>query len=203
MENSKQVFFTVSLPRSGTAWLANYFTYGPSYCYHEPCVDCSSLDDLCRKIDNTPRKIVGVADTMVPLFIPKIAKRYPSAKYIIITRPEDDVRLSLFKAGFNLNGFEHMKIAFESATKYINDNVPYVAQVREQHFSNLFKSGLPLWQFITKAGGNKFRDKQLIDTRVEIIPQALGAKFNRERNNSLLKEMELYQPQGSEDDSPT
>ena len=32
-------FFIYSTPRSGSAWLANFLTYGDSFCKHEPLVD--------------------------------------------------------------------------------------------------------------------------------------------------------------------
>ena len=191
-QDEKQIFFTVSLPRSGTAWLANYFTYGPSYCYHEPLADCSSLEDLYRKIDNTPRRVVGVADTLVPLFIPKIAKRYPNAKYIIIDRPEEDVKLSLYKAGYNTSGFEHHLVAFKSAKDYLQANAPY-DNFKSAWFDHMFVPTIGgSWEWIVGTKSNKFRDQQLCDTNVQVIPTSLLRRYNRDRQASLLKEMELY-----------
>jgi hypothetical protein len=39
-------FLIFSLPRSGSAWLANFLTYGNTFCWHEPLSEPQPLDEL-------------------------------------------------------------------------------------------------------------------------------------------------------------
>lgn len=41
-------YLILTLPRSGSAWLANFLSHGPSLCLHEPLADVRDLRDLQR-----------------------------------------------------------------------------------------------------------------------------------------------------------
>lgn len=49
-------FLILAMPRSGSAWLANFLTYGDCFCYHDPMAEGSL--ELPR-----PTPIVGAVDT--------------------------------------------------------------------------------------------------------------------------------------------
>lgn len=55
-------FFIYSLPRSGTSWLANWFTWRNSFCYHEPFADGNVLH-LRERATSRPEAIIGAIDT--------------------------------------------------------------------------------------------------------------------------------------------
>lgn len=80
-------FLIFALPRSGSAWLANFLTYGECFCFHEPLAG-GSLERLGR-----PAEIVGAADTGAYLF-PVKAER----EYALIRHPQA-VTYSLVKQG--------------------------------------------------------------------------------------------------------
>ena len=42
----KNIFFITGLPRSRTAWLANWFTYGHTFCFHEACRKVGKIEEL-------------------------------------------------------------------------------------------------------------------------------------------------------------
>ena len=42
-------FFVLGLPRSRTAWLANFLTYDGYFCFHEGIDGCRSIDDYKKK----------------------------------------------------------------------------------------------------------------------------------------------------------
>lgn len=88
------MFFIVALPRSRTAWLANFFTSGDVFCYHEALNGCHSADDFKEKM-SLSRTHVGNADCGLP-FVP-FQKWYPEANTVIIERPVSDVLTSLCK----------------------------------------------------------------------------------------------------------
>lgn len=80
-------FLIYAMPRSGSAWLANFLTYGECFCFHEPLAG-GPLERLGR-----PAEIVGCADTGAYLF-PVKAER----EYALIRHPQA-VTYSLVKRG--------------------------------------------------------------------------------------------------------
>lgn len=61
-------FLIFARPRSRTAWLANFLTYGDTYCLHEPLAECATLAELVRRLDQPFRfgadvQALGFADT--------------------------------------------------------------------------------------------------------------------------------------------
>jgi len=87
-------FMVVALPRSGTAWLANWFTTERSICWHEPLWE-RPLTDL----DAIPHDgLLGISDTQLMFIHPDELNAHP-AKKLIVHRELRDVNLSLTKAG--------------------------------------------------------------------------------------------------------
>ena len=83
----------IGLPRSGTAWMANWLTTERSICWHEPL-----WDHTLEELDALPMSgLFGIADTQLMLD-PDRVNAHP-AKKLIIHRELRDVNLSLNKAG--------------------------------------------------------------------------------------------------------
>lgn len=82
-------FFITGLPRSRTAWLANLFTWGDSFCYHDILGECGSLSELDSKIGECSSRFVGVSDSSILLVWTHLLRRYPTAKWIIVKRDFD------------------------------------------------------------------------------------------------------------------
>lgn len=95
-------FMIVGLPRSGTAWLANWFTTERSICWHEPLWQ-RSLADLD---DMKGAGLFGIADTMLLLMSADELNRHP-AKKLIVHRELGDVNFSLSKLGLPSMQDEH------------------------------------------------------------------------------------------------
>lgn len=93
------MFFILGYPRSRTAWLANFFTYGPCFCYHEPTLECGSLDHLAVMDKQTPALHVGFSDPSLVLLADRLIARYPFAPRIVIHRPVEVVRASCARVG--------------------------------------------------------------------------------------------------------
>ena len=70
-------FFILGLPRSRTAWLANFLTYDDLFCYHEGIDGCSSMDEYKDKIGND-------GDSCTGLVMLDIDRYFPDAKKVII-----------------------------------------------------------------------------------------------------------------------
>ena len=71
-------FFILGLPRSRTAWLANFMTYDEFYCYHEGINSCSSIDDYKTKLGSSG------GDSTTAIMEVDITKYFPTSRKVII-----------------------------------------------------------------------------------------------------------------------
>jgi hypothetical protein len=89
-------FFILALPRSRTAWLANLFTTGEVFCFH----DASRMVqyDLPSVLRHSPETAtyVGDSDNGLALF-PHALKDFPNAPIVVVERDAAEVRASLGK----------------------------------------------------------------------------------------------------------
>ena len=86
-------FFITGLPRSRTAWLANYFSYGLSVCWHD-LLHRMSLRDIMAGLAKTGATYGGYSDPALLLHWREVVKLYPEAKWILIDRPTAEVAKS-------------------------------------------------------------------------------------------------------------
>ena len=110
-------FFVLSLPRSGTAWLANFLTWGDSFCYHEISQGCESLDDIESAFKKTDSPIVGSADTAAVVFFDKLVEKFPSAKFLFVVRSKADVAQAMQFNGFDPSGLDMIGNALADAIR--------------------------------------------------------------------------------------
>jgi hypothetical protein len=171
--------FVLSLPRSRTAWLANFLTYGPCIALHEPLADCSSLDDLDQRMRDTGAPVVVVCDTSLTMLSQQLVNRYPNARYVMILRDADAVRESIELAGLPVEGFENLVRAFGRAMEVVlstthNAVMPVEAMDLEDELPTL-------WHFVMQ-GRCEFpihRYRMLRDMRVEVIIERVHERMQR------------------------
>jgi len=91
-------FFIIGLPRSQTAWLANYFTMpGLSICHHEGLLRYKSFDKMAHALDHDDL-IAGDSDSGLCLFPEEVIEQSNYSKILIIKRSVDECRVSYQKA---------------------------------------------------------------------------------------------------------
>lgn len=112
-------FFIVSLPRSRTAWLANYLTCGDSFCFHEGLMGCDSIKALKGKMEATRFPIVGNSDCGNILFLEEIMDEFPEAKFVFIHRSPSEVEEELSRIGLPDNGL----VAIEASRMNSYDSI--------------------------------------------------------------------------------
>ena len=81
-------FFIISLPRSRSAWLANFLTAGDGFCFHEALRSVQTLDEYEQKVKAETLKYESVGDadpSLVPV-LGEIVKRFPDAKFVVVRR---------------------------------------------------------------------------------------------------------------------
>lgn len=97
-----KTFFITGLPRSRTAWLANFLTFKDSFCFHDGMQYCSPEMGLKMLFEHRQEKHVGNSDSSIPFYIDKIPEVFPDAKFVIVKRDFNDVEASLNKVmGFD------------------------------------------------------------------------------------------------------
>ena len=70
-------FFVIGLPRSRTAWLANFLTFDGNFCYHEGLSGCRNITEYKQKLGND-----GDSSTGLMLF--NMNMEFPRSPKIII-----------------------------------------------------------------------------------------------------------------------
>lgn len=71
-------FFVCGLPRSRTAWLANFLTYDKRFCFHEGLYGCNSIDQYRQKLGDNK------GDSSTALMLLDINRLFPDAPVVII-----------------------------------------------------------------------------------------------------------------------
>lgn len=100
-----QPFIIYALPRSRTAWLAEFLSYKDWTCGHEQAIFLRSVSDIKRllSLPNT-----GVVETAAAQAWRIIHHHVPNIKAVVIRRPIDDVLGSM--VNIDLNGEAHYDI---------------------------------------------------------------------------------------------
>jgi len=132
-------FFIASLPRSRTAWLANFLTYGPSYCFHEPMSDCA-LGDYPRLLESTGTPFAGVADSLNCLVMEQLIDMFPRARVVVVRRNIEEVAKAVEKA-FNITCWEMLERMDRELDRIENAYSPLV--IEYQKFDSI-----KIWKFL-------------------------------------------------------
>lgn len=88
-------FFVTGLPRSRTAWFANYFTSGDVFCWHEAMNGITSKDEYYARMSDPRYRLIGNADS--GLYLGGYIEGCP---LVVIERDVDEVNDGLKAKGF-------------------------------------------------------------------------------------------------------
>ena len=93
---SGPTFIVLSLPRSRSAWLAEFLSYAPDRCGHDLAVECGSIADFLAFFDST---FTGTIETGAVVAWRAIRKIAPEARLAAIRRPVMEVLASFSAIG--------------------------------------------------------------------------------------------------------
>lgn len=96
-----KTFAITGYPRSRTAWLANFFTVGKSFCLHDGLADCESVAQLREKflhLNFNGHDPVGNSDSMMGLFLDDLVPLFPEAKWVLVRRNPQEAKRAFLKA---------------------------------------------------------------------------------------------------------
>jgi hypothetical protein len=85
-------FIIYSLPRSRTAWLAAFLTYGEWTCYHEHAINMRSMDDV---VEFFAQPNIGAVETGIMQGWWLLRYHVPNIRMVVIHRPVNEVIKSL------------------------------------------------------------------------------------------------------------
>lgn len=95
-----RTFLVMGLPRSRTAWVANWLTHGRVRCGHEMLSDEGSVRGLVARLQGGEGEFRGNADTLQAQCLPELMTCLPGARLVVIRRAEEAVIQSLERLGF-------------------------------------------------------------------------------------------------------
>jgi hypothetical protein len=90
-------FVIFALPRSRTAWMAHYLNYNRSNVGHDITIECKHPGDFFEGFERGTLR--GTVETGAVLAWKLIRQRLPEAKFVVVRRPLEAVRLSLGQFG--------------------------------------------------------------------------------------------------------
>lgn len=78
-------YLVCAMPRSGSAWLANFLTSGDCLCIHEPIFSAPKAEGY---------RVVGGVDTGAAYFLAQIREQMPAVRLYALVRNETDAKAS-------------------------------------------------------------------------------------------------------------
>lgn len=183
-------FFIVGLPRSRTAWLANFLTYGPAFCLHDGLRHCERPEDLAARLAATGAEFPGDADPTIPLFYPQIHALFPQARYVFVERNVGDALTSYAQCVEGLQTPEQIDTGFERCRAAL---CAMRTALRNQHTLNVRYEDLDkpatcqaIWSYcVPSEAFNPLRWEQLEEMRVEVIVAKVSKRLDLERVKRL------------------
>lgn len=152
-------FFIAGLPRSGTTWLANFFTTAGVFCHHEALLGCGSMDEYAQKMSLRDYYQVGDSDSGLAWYLTQVRDRFPDGIWVGIDRDVTDVALSHVRLGVSAPSAEMR----EDHRKCLSC-CDFVVQFRDLFLTETLRY---LWQNVTGLRFDPRRAEMLLRMRVE------------------------------------
>lgn len=136
-------FVVFALPRSRTAWLSRFLSYGEWTCGHEELRHMRSLDDVKSWLS---QPCTGTVETSAAPFWRLLP---PGMKVVTVRRSVDEVVASLARLGFDPGAMLPLMRRLDAKLNQIEAREPNVVSVRSQDLDNeavcagLFEHCLP------------------------------------------------------------
>ena len=180
-------YFVFGFPCSGTAWLANFLTWGESFCFHDITHGVESLDEMAATFGRMKCASVGSADTAGLLVLPKLRQRFPDAKVLFVLRDAAEVKIDLATVGFDVSGVDQLGKFLSEA---ISDPTLDSAVMR---YEDIFSSTMmrQVWDFLEIPGKFPWRRFELLRA-MQIEDTARTDPTTAEARDLLMNNMATF-----------
>ncbi len=145
-------FLILGLPRSRTAWLANFLTFDGNFCYHEGINGCSDIKEYKEKME-------GKGDSNTGLVFFKYQDYFPDVKTIII---DSDINVEFGKDVFNANT---QSVEIMRKAKKRLDGISGL-HIKLTDINIRLKD---IWDYVSPKKFNKERADMLIKMNVQVV----------------------------------
>lgn len=168
-------FFITGLPRSRTAWLANLFTTGESFCFHEGTFICGNdVNKLPHLLNSTGRQYAGTSDSSLTLYTDRVMEMFPEARHAVVFNSNiGRVRESL-NGIFGFDTIDVMLHCVNDLLRYKSIVNPFVITTDELNDISLVRS---LWNYcVPGLQFDEQRYQMLNDLNVQLTERAMDAR---------------------------
>lgn|SRR5574337_636073 len=168
-------YLILALPRSRTAWLANFLTHGKSFCYHDPSATFGGAEGLARVLnEEVEYDAVGATDTGAILKIDEIVDQVDDLRLVYVVRDINECFESLKQMGL-----ESMKSALYLANDHLERAIgKHPGMIVEFNRLNDLDTGCSIWNYCVGDGFDFRRYEQLIKMRIEVMEDQRIAEFS-------------------------
>ena len=193
-------FFVMGLPRSRTAWLARFLTYGDHICSHEEVRHLRSIEDAKAWLSQ-PR--MGSSETTVAPFWRLLLRLSPEVRIVVVRRSVNEVVESLAAFGFDRPVMEPIMRRLDAKLAQIVKRVPGVLEVSFDDLDNeetckaVFEHCLPYrfdrGHWLKLANENVQCDmREMVRYATAFRPQL--EKFTAQARHAELRELATRKP---------
>ena len=145
-------FFVAGLPRSRTAWLANFLSYDSFFCFHEGINGCRSMNEYKMKLGTS------YGDSCTGLMILDIEKHFPKAPIVIIE--SDPMKSAKYaEKTYGINNPDYFYKLKDSLDQMNGLRVQY-----EEIDDNLEK----IWRYLHGTAYNEERGNMLMKLNIQM-----------------------------------
>lgn len=175
------ITFICSLPRSKTGWIANFLTYGPSFCFHELCGRVNKLSEYPAALRSASAPFVSVSDSGNLFAIDRLIELFPHCRLVVVRRDRMDVDRSLRKLGFEIT--DTLAILDEDLDRI---EKIYASRVLSLDFERLDARALWSW-CVPGIPINELRLSMLETLNVQIKPTVLHESVKRSLPGAIAR----------------
>lgn len=160
-------FVIFCLPRSRSAWLSTFLSYGDYLCAHDLAPHSDSVEDFYQSLTCG---IIGTVETGAVIGWPLIRKRLPESRFLVVRRPVGEVMDSFRSVGVEVHAAE-----IEEKAELL-DKLSGVTGVPTIQFKSLASEACCAWVFKYLLGIEHDREwwQSLASKNIEIdMPQRI------------------------------
>jgi len=145
-------FFVLGLPRSRTAWFANFLTHDNNFCFHEAINGCRSIAEYRKKLGDN-----GDSSTGMALF--NMNKMFPDSPILIIERDPKAAIEFCYKTYGEYD---------PRAIYYLRDHLDNIKGMRV-HYDDINANLKNIWEYLIGDGFNQERADMLCKLNVQVV----------------------------------